>query len=179
MPPAREVEFEVLPKGTPPPRHAPTGGARADDPLVAFFARLMDSIFTVPGTRIKFGLDPIIGLLPGLGSGANAVVSLLLIARSATQGVPTPILARMLGNVIINAILDTIPVAGDVLSVFYRSNARNYELLQQHAGTRKKATARDWLILGGLFLGVIAIIVCLLVGMLAVVGYVVRTVTGG
>lgn len=178
MPPARDVDFEVLPKNAPPRAGGARVPGRGDDPLVALISRVMDSIFTVPGTGIKFGLDPLIGLIPGFGSGASALVSLLLIARSATQGVPTHILARMVGNVLVNAILDAIPVAGDALSVFYRSNAKNYELLQKHAGTRKAATGRDWLILGGLFLGAIALVIFLFIGMISVAAYAFRTITG-
>jgi hypothetical protein len=179
--PIREVDVEVLPKGTvpppPPPGSAPGAGHRSD-PLSELIAKLMDSLFQVPGTKIKVGLDPIIGLIPGFGSGASALISLLLIARSATQGVPTHILARMVGNVLVNAILDAIPVVGDAASIFYRSNEKNYALLQQHKGTRRKATARDWVILVAMFLAVVAVVVLVFVGMLTVAGYVFRALRG-
>src|SRR5260221_7743420 len=123
--PAREVEFEVLGKDAPRP------GAGADvDPFIALMARLMDDIFVIPGTNIRFGLDPIISLLPAFGATASAAVSLVLIALSARRGVPKIVLIRMATNVLINAALDSVPVVGDALSIFYRSNARNYELLQ-------------------------------------------------
>ncbi len=161
---AREVEVEVLPKSQP----VRPGHARVNDPIVAMVARLMDTLFVIPGTKIRFGLDPIIGLIPGIGSPASAFVSLLMIARSAQHGVPNSVLARMGLNVLINAILDAVPVAGDFLSVFYRSNARNHELLLQHAGTRRRAGVRDWLFVLGLLAGLVLFVVILIVGALTV-----------
>ena len=163
---AREVEVEVLPKGsTGFGRHPVTG---KDDPLVALVARLMDTLFTIPGTKIRVGLDPLIGLIPALGSPISAFISLLMIARSAQMGVPNAVLARMGMNVLINAALDAVPVAGDALSIFYRSNAKNHELLQKHAGTRRAATAGDRFFVFALMAGIIAVVVLVIVGALTV-----------
>jgi hypothetical protein len=174
--PVREIDVEVLPKSPPPP--PPRPGGPVTDPLAALIAKLMDSILKVPGTNVKIGLDPLIGLIPMVGSGASALISLLLVARAAGQGVPMHILVRMVGNVMVNAILDAIPVAGDALSIFFRSNDKNYELLQRHAGTRQKATATDWLLLGALFLAVIGIIICAFFGALYFFGLMLRAVRG-
>ena len=158
--PAREVEFEVLGKD------APKTGAN-DDPFIALIARLMDSAFVIPGTKIRFGLDPIIGLIPALGATASSVVSIVLIALSARRGVPKIILARMAVNVLANAAIDSVPVLGDILSVFYRSNARNYELLRKHADTAaagRVSTTGDWLFLIALLAGVVLVIGLMIVG---------------
>jgi len=155
--PAREVEFEVLGKDTPRPEPG-------TDPFIALMARLMDDIFVIPGTGIRFGLDPLISLLPAFGATASAAVSLLLIALSARRGVPKIVLTRMAANVLINASLDSVPVLGDALSIFFRSNARNYELLQKHAGQARPSTAGDWAFLLGLFIAVIVVIGLMIVG---------------
>ena len=155
--PAQEVEFEVLGKDTPRP-------APGTDPFIALVARLMDDIFVIPGTGIRFGLDPLIGLLPAFGATASAAVSLLLIALSARRGVPKIVLTRMAVNVLVNTTLDAVPVLGDALSIFFRSNARNYELLQKHAGRSRHSTAGDWAFLVGLLVAVIAVIGLMLVG---------------
>src|SRR5882724_1564531 len=149
--PAREVEFEVLGKDQPRP-------AASADPFIALIARLMDDIFVIPGTGIRFGLDPLISLLPAFGATASAAVSLVLIALSARRGVPKIVLARMATNVLLNAALDAVPVVGDALSIFYRSNKRNYELLQKHAGESRASTRSDWIFLGALLLAVIVVI---------------------
>lgn len=155
--PAREVEFEVLGKDAPK-------GAGAEDPFITLVARLMDSAFVIPGTNIRFGLDPIIGLVPALGATTASLISISLIALSARRGVPKIILARMAANVLINAALGSVPVVGDIGSVFYRSNVRNCELLRKHAGARRASTTGDWIFLLALLFGVLAVIGLMVVG---------------
>jgi len=139
----------------------PPGGV--DDPLFAAVAKLMDTAFRLPGTDIRFGLDPIIGLFPGFGDGAGALVSVALIGMSARHGVPKIVLVRMALNVILNAVLGAIPAVGDIFSVFYRSNVRNYELFRQHAGPRRASTWRDWLFV----CAVLAVILAVVLGAMA------------
>lgn len=158
--PAREVEFEVLGKEKP-------GMDPKDDPFIALIAQLMDSAFVIPGTNIRFGLDPIIGLIPALGATASSFVSLVMIALSARRGVPKVVLARMAANVLINAAIDSVPILGDVGSVFFRSNARNYELLRKHAGAVRPSTKGDWIFLGALLAGVVVVIGLMILGSIA------------
>ncbi len=162
MPKVHEVEadVEVLPRAT------RAGGKLGDDPFIALVARLMDEVFTIPGTGIRFGLDPLIGLLPGLGAAASAFISIGLIALSSRKAVPRVVLARMALNVLLNTGLEAIPVVGDAVSIFFRSNARNYALLRKHAGTARPASRTDWLfvtaLLGGVALVVVAFFAMLL-----------------
>lgn len=158
--PAREVEFEVLGKEKP-------GVDAKDDPFIALIAQLMDNAFVIPGTNIRFGLDPIIGLIPALGATASSFVSLAMIALSARRGVPKVVLARMAVNLLVNAAIDSVPIIGDVGSVFFRSNARNYELLRKHAGAARTSTTSDWVFLGALLGGVVAVIALMVVGSVA------------
>ena len=156
---AREVEFEVLGKEK----------KRAnDDPFIAAVARLMDEIFVIPGTNIRFGLDPIIGLLPAFGATASSAISLILIALSARRGVPKIVLARMAVNVLVNAGFDAIPIVGDALSIFFRSNTKNYELLRKHAGTVRTSTVGDWIFLVALLLGVVVLVGLMIAGTIMV-----------
>jgi Domain of unknown function (DUF4112) len=159
---AQEVEFEVLPKDSQRP------SLQGDDPLIAFVARLMDTVFSIPGTRIRFGLDPIIGLLPGFGDTATALVSALLIVQSARYGVPRVVMARMALNVLLNSALGTVPVAGDLFSVWFKSNIKNYDLLRRHAGARRVSTAKDWAFIIALLGGLLALIVLLVIGAITV-----------
>jgi hypothetical protein len=162
--PVREIHVdEVLPKGASAGRRG-ASGRPGEDVLAALIAKIMDSLFKIPGTNIKVGLDPFIGLIPGAGSPISAFVSLLMIARSAQKGVPNLVLARMALNVAINAILDAVPVVGDAASIFYRSNAKNYELMLKHAGTRRAASWQDKLFLLALLSCVILFVVVMIVG---------------
>lgn len=171
----REVEVEVdevLPAGS-----SSRSPRASDDAFSAFVAKLMDNIFVVPGTQIRFGIDPLIGLIPGFGDTAGAFVSAVLILQSAQRGVPKIVLLRMALNVLINSALGAIPVVGDLFSVYFKSNARNYELLQRHgSGPRRTSTAGDWafviLLLGGMFASVIFFITLtvILVGKILTMG---------
>lgn len=162
MPKIREVDAdaEVL------PRDAKAGAQLRGDPFIALVARLMDEVFTIPGTKIRFGLDPLIGLLPGVGGVASAFVSLGLIALSSRQRVPKIVLVRMALNVLLNAGLEVVPVLGDALSIFFRSNARNYELLRRHAGTARAASPFDWMFVGALIAGVGAVVLAFFAALL-------------
>jgi hypothetical protein len=125
-----------------------------------FLADLLDRRFTIPGTSIRFGLDPIIGLIPGVGDLiANLTGSLILIA-GAQLGVPKIVLVRMGINIAINTLIGAIPIFGDVLSIWYRSNVRNAELLQNYLGRPAKgAVFRDWLLVSALLLALVALMV--------------------
>ncbi len=160
---AREVKFEVLDK---PGR--PRSGS--DDAFASFVAKLMDSAFVIPGTGFRFGLDPLLGLLPGLGDTASALVSVLVILQGARRGVPKIVMARMATNVLLNTAIGAIPVAGDVFSLWFKSNAMNYALLRQHAGTREKSTARDWIFVVGLLVLLLAGLALIIIGLVSVIG---------
>lgn len=155
----REIDVEVLRPGEKalPRGEAAAGSTTLDDPFIALVSKLMDSVFRVPGTKIRFGLDPIIGLVPGIGDAATAVTSLLLILQSARARVPRVVLARMVLNVLVNTGVGAIPAVGDLFSVWFRSNARNYDLHRKHAGTRS-STNSDWLFVVALLGGAILVI---------------------
>lgn len=135
-----------------------------EDPKSALIAALMDTAFVIPGTNIRFGFDALIGLFPGVGDAVGALISTAMIARASHLGVPKIVLARMAGNILINAIVGALPILGGVLTVFYRSNAKNYDLLQRHAGGVRTSTGRDWIFVSGLVLAILAVLTLLVVG---------------
>lgn len=96
------------------------------------FARLMDTAIRVPGTGVRIGLDSVIGLVPGIGDAISAVFAMWIVAEAARLGVPKRKLARMMANVLIDAGVGAIPIAGDLFDVAFRANARNFEILREH-----------------------------------------------
>ncbi|MCC9600222.1 DUF4112 domain-containing protein [Stieleria sp. JC731] len=94
-------------------------------------ASWLDSRFVIPGTGIRLGLDSLVGLLPGAGDVATAVVSLWLIVEAARMGVSFRTLLKMFINLFVDSTLGTIPIAGDVFDVFWKSNNRNAKLLEK------------------------------------------------
>jgi len=110
------------------------------------WSRLLDSAYRVPGTSIRFGWDPIVGLVPGVGDVATASFALAILYHAYRLGVPGVVIARMLLNVLIDLAAGVIPVAGDVADVAWKSNSRNLALLERHERPDVKPTSGDWAI---------------------------------
>ncbi len=127
-------------------------------------ARWMDSLFEIPGLKVRFGLDAILGLIPGFGDFATSIVSLYILQAAGQRGVSRLTLMRMGFNILIDWLIGSIPVLGDVFDVYWKANQRNVELLQRHAEASPQAVRR--MRLGdGLFLGLlIAILIAALIG---------------
>jgi hypothetical protein len=104
-------------------------------------ARVLDEAIRIPGTNIRIGLDAILGLIPGGGDVAGGLFSAIIILQAARVGAPTSVLARMLGNVVIDTAIGSIPLIGDVFDFAWRSNTRNVRLLEswreRPAGTQR------------------------------------------
>jgi hypothetical protein len=109
---------------------------------VRVLARLLDSSITIPGTNLKFGLDPIIGLIPGIGDLMGAVMSGYIILEAVRADVPNVTIVRMLVNVGIDTLLGAVPALGDVFDAAWKSNTMNVALLERHvAGTESVSIA--------------------------------------
>lgn len=97
-----------------------------------------------PGTQIRFGIDGIIGLVPGLGDVLAGLLSLVIPLAAWMRGVPYVTLARMAVNLGIGVLVGSIPVLGDAFDIAWKPNRRNYDLLQRHLGQPRLHTWRDW-----------------------------------
>lgn len=93
--------------------------------------RVMDDLLPIPGTRIRFGLDPILGLLPVGGDVAGAIVAGVILLAAARRGASPAMLARMGGNIAIDTIVGSIPLLGDLFDFGWKANRRNIELLER------------------------------------------------
>ena len=94
-------------------------------------AKLLDIAFVLPGTRIRYGVDGIIGLIPVVGDIIATALSLWLVREARALGAPWHITARMLGNVAVQGLVGTVPVAGDAFDVLFRANMRNVRILRR------------------------------------------------
>ena len=129
------------------------------DPLFKWIAFIMDDFLRIPGTKLRFGLDPIIGLLPGIGDTGSAIISALALIAAARRGIPKILLARMSLNILINELVGIIPGIGDAFSFWFKSNARNYELLKNYSAVPGRSRKSDWIFMIAV-LAALFVIVC-------------------
>ncbi|WP_417516241.1 DUF4112 domain-containing protein [Minwuia sp.] len=94
-------------------------------------AEWMDTKFRIPGTQIRFGLDSIAGLVPGLGDGVTALPGLYIVKEAHAMGVRKRVLTQMLWNIFIDWLIGLIPLAGDIFDVGYKSNTKNVKLIRE------------------------------------------------
>lgn len=108
----------------------------------------MDDRFTIPGTNIKFGLDPIISLIPGAGDVASGLISSYFIVLGVREDLPAAVIFRMGLNILLDMIVGAIPLLGDIFDVGWKANTKNAELLEKYSkdapGTEKKSKAVLW-----------------------------------
>jgi hypothetical protein len=147
-----ELEWELL-----PPEEKQK---RAElEPLFRWLAFFMDNLLQLPGTKLRFGLDPLLGLLPAVGDTGSAIISALALIAAARRGLPKILLARMGLNILINEAVGIIPVLGDAFSFWFKSNQRNYELLKRYDVAPRATTRSNWIFVGVILLALGMILV--------------------
>jgi hypothetical protein len=124
---------------------------------------LMDDLFRVPVLGWRFGLDAIIGLIPGFGDTATSLVSFYILANAVRYRVPKITLLRMGLNIAIDYVVGSVPVVGDFLDGMWKSNHMNLDLLRRRATVSpdeaRAGRAGDWLFVGGIIVGLIGLAV--------------------
>ena len=127
---------------------------------------LLDDRFRIPGTDVRFGLDPIIGIIfPGIGDAVTGTGSIGLLTLAVGRGVPRVVLWRMVLNILIDLLFGSLPIIGDIFDVAFKANRRNLELIREHESPESKATAWDYVVVA---IGVSVAIVSILVPLVAV-----------
>jgi hypothetical protein len=147
-----DVDWEVL-----PPEER--GKRQALEPLFKWLAYIMDEVIRVPGTQFRFGLDPLLGLIPGIGDTSSALVSAFALIQAVRLGVPKLLIMRMALNILLNEIIGVVPGIGDAFSFWFKSNARNYEIIKHHRLGTNAPKRSDWLFVIAILL-LLFVIVC-------------------
>ena len=117
------------------------------DENLDLLAHLLDDWFRVPGTSIRFGLDGIIGLIPGLGDILAGLASCIIIIAAWFRGVPYIALVRMVVNLAIDVLVGAIPLIGDAFDIAWKANRRNYALMVRHLRQPHRHTWKDYVFL--------------------------------
>ena len=128
---------------------------------------------SIPIGRFRIGLDPLLGLVPGIGDWLGATISTWVIYEAIRLGVPMPVLARMGLNVIIEVVVGAVPVLGDIFDATWQANMRNLSLIERHYDPARRTRSLRWILVAfGL------LVAAFLIGVAALALFVVRLVWG-
>lgn len=122
-------------------------------------SRTLDTAITIPGTSYRIGLDPIIGLIPSIGDYVGAGLSAYIILAAAQLGTPQPLLYRMAINVLLETIIGTIPILGDLFDVAWKANVKNIKLLEAYLSSPRRTERVNWFFTASLLLGLMVVVI--------------------
>jgi hypothetical protein len=126
------------------------GSKAFDDENLDLLSHLLDDFIRIPGTSIRFGLDGIVGFIPGVGDAIGGIASCVIIIAAWVRGVSYVTLARMLANWGIEVLLGMVPVLGNLFDIGWKANRRNYALLTGSLADPQGVRRRSWLFFAGL-----------------------------
>jgi hypothetical protein len=156
------------------------GASRAErfhaaEARISRVTKLLDELIGVPGTPIKIGLDPVIGLIPVVGDAVAAGVGAWVIAEAARFGIPRVVLGRMVLNLLVDLGIGAIPILGDIYDALFRSNSRNLELFRRHALDPDASTRGERAFFAGLLLVIVGILWLAFVALGAIIDWLATT----
>jgi hypothetical protein len=144
--PTRDLDYEILGPGEYPPNqmggYSAGTGRRDRMAQLDALATLFDTAFLIPGTNIRFGIDALIGLVPGIGDVITTAMSAWLIHQARQLGAPKHLIARMIGNTALDGLVGIVPFLGDAFDVAFRANRRNMKLLRDWIDREERRGAR-------------------------------------
>ena len=135
-----------------------SSGKAFDDENLDLLSHVLDDFIKIPGTSIRFGLDGIVGLVPGIGDLIGGIASCIIIVAAWVRGVPYVTVTRMVANVAIEVVVGSIPILGDMFDIAWRANRRNYALLAGSMEEPRKHSVQSWFFLGGLCVILMALV---------------------
>ena len=138
----------------------------------------LDAGIAVPGTSVRVGLDPLLGLVPGLGDAVGALLSAWILVEAIRLGAPRATLARIGSNIALDALIGAVPLLGDAFDVVWKANLKNVALLERHAMDPAGAGKSDRLFVTLLVGGVVALCGGLLVGGALLTAWLIRALAG-
>jgi hypothetical protein len=170
----------ATPRPFPPPRsagalaHERSARLAAADRRLALVTRILDDLFTVPGTRQRVGVEPVIGLIPGAGDIISAAIGVWLIVEAARFRLPASVIGRMVLNTLVDLVIGIVPLIGDLFDFVFKSNTRNLELFRRYAADPGASTREHRAVL----VGAIALIIGVAWLLLAALERLLNAITG-
>lgn len=151
------------------PRDARSARVRAAETRIRWLAVLLDDLIEIPGTGRRFGIGPLVGLIPFFGDVLAAIPGAWLILEAARFRMPTSVLLRMVLNLVVDLVVGMIPIVGDLFDFGFKSNVRNLQLFRRYAADPDASTAEHRRFLGGLLLIVLGLVLFIGWALIAVI----------
>lgn len=137
------------------------------------YAKLLDSQFTIPKTKFTFGIDPLLSLIPFLGSFSGLLTGSVLIVMAHRRGVPGEAKVKMFKNLMIDFLFGLVPIAGNIKDFFYKANLKNIKIIEEYY-EQEKHGGSGWI----LFFIYIAILISILVGIVYLILWILKLILG-
>ncbi|EDX76934.1 hypothetical protein MC7420_1937 [Coleofasciculus chthonoplastes PCC 7420] len=135
-------------------------------------SHLLDNAIPIPGTSWRFGLDPVLGLLPGAGDFLGTAFSAYIVLEAARIGIPRSLLGQMVINILLDTVIGSVPIVGDIADATWKANAKNIELLETYWDSPQPEKQTDWFFLVCLLLGLlIAVTIIATLSLLVIKGF--------
>ena len=132
-------------------------------------AKILDTTVKIPGTPFYVGLDPLLGLITGIGDMLANLIGTVILVLAARLHVPKVVMTRMSLNLLINGTVGAIPIAGDLFSIWFRSHARNAELLRRAASQPYRESQQARLYVAGIIAGTVVLLLLAIAAVLWIV----------
>jgi Domain of unknown function (DUF4112) len=147
--------------------------------IADILAKVLDTSIRIPGTSWSIGLDPLLGLIPGIGDVIANLIGTVILGIATRLQVPRIVLTRMSLNLLINGTVGAVPIIGDLFSVWFRSHARNAALLREAALKPDRETHADWFYVAGIIGGTVALLFLMIAVIVWVVFKLWAMISGG
>lgn len=119
---------------------------------------LLDNAIPIPGTPWRFGLDPILGLIPGAGDFLTTAISIYIVLEAARMGIPRSRLGQMMINILWDTVISSVPIVGDIADATWKANTKNIALLETYLEQPQPKQRTDWFFLVGLLIGLVIVV---------------------
>jgi hypothetical protein len=149
-----------------------------DDENLDLLSHILDDFIKIPGTPVRFGLDGIVGAIPGIGDLIGGIASCIIIIGAWVRGVSYGTVLRMVANVCIEVVFGSIPILGDMFDIAWRANRRNYALLTGSIYEPRKYTIQSWFFLAALCIVLLALVLLPMLFLTWLVTHVMRSLFG-
>jgi hypothetical protein len=147
--------------------------------IADMLAKVMDTSIRIPGTSWSIGLDPLLGLIPGIGDVLANLIGTIILGLATRLQLPRIVLARMSLNLLINGTVGAVPIVGDLFSIWFKSHTRNAALLREAAIRPGRESHADWFYVGGIIGGTVALLLLMIAFIIWLVYQLWMMVSGG